>query len=240
MSERVGIGVLCYGNGGEIARNVATVRAHCHLDYALALFDNTESDEVGEWARHHAADAVYVRSPYNVGCSRSRNHLAATFAAMGSRYFIVQDQDVRWVGDAAAAMRATFAAHPKTGVVSWRLAVKQMGNHKWDATGQLSPPESPGMCCMYDMAEVRAGAPPLRGWCPEYFAFRFDSDRCFCAHVKGYGVRIADPGSEPNLVRHDHPHSAVKRYPWMKHEQARSRAIFARRAKQLGFPAFTA
>ena len=238
MSERIGIGVLCYGNAGEVARNVASVRDHCRLDYALAIFDNTESDEVGEWARHHAADVAYVRSPYNVGCSRSRNYLAATFAGMGIRHFIVQDQDVRWTGDAAAAMRAVFARHPKTGIVSWRLAVKQMGSHKWDKTGQLSPPESPGMCCMFDMAELRAGPPPLQGFCPDYFAFRFDTDRCFSAHVKGYGVRIADPDGQPSLVAHDHPHSAVKRYPWMKNEQARSRVIFARRSKALGFPAF--
>lgn len=238
MSERIGIGVLCYGKADEVARNVASVREHCRLDYALAIFDNTENDEVGEWARHHAADATYVRSPYNVGCARSRNHMAALFKAMGIRHFIIEDQDVRWTGDAAAAMRKVFATYPKTGVVSWQLAIKQMGNHKWDKTGQLSPPESPGMCCMFDMKELTDGAPALQGWCPDYFAFRFDTDRCFCAHVKGYGVRIADPDGQAGLVRHEHPHSAVKRYPWMRDERKRSLAIFARRSKQLGFPAF--
>ena len=37
MSERIGIGVLCYGNAGEIARNVASVRDHCRLDYGKVV-----------------------------------------------------------------------------------------------------------------------------------------------------------------------------------------------------------
>lgn len=236
MSERVGIGILCFYGAAEVAVNVASVREHCKQDRVLMLFDNSENDEVGEWARSHAADALYVRSPYNVGCAQSRNRIAATFARMGVRYFIVQDQDVRWVGDAAAAMRAVFARYRKTGVVSWRLAVKQMGNHTWDKTGQLKPPETPGMCCMYDMEELTSGPAGLRGWYPDYLMFRFDTDRCFSAHVKGYGVRIANPNGQADLVRHDHAHGGVKRYPWWREEQARSRAIFARRSKEFGFP----
>ena len=33
MSERMGIGVLCYGQPDEVAQNVATEREHCRLDY---------------------------------------------------------------------------------------------------------------------------------------------------------------------------------------------------------------
>jgi GT2 family glycosyltransferase len=230
MSERIGIGIICYYKPDEIARHVASVREHCRGDYVLMLFDNTENDEVGEWARCHAADAVYVRSPYNVGCSRSRNYIAATFARMGVRYFVIQDQDVRYTGDAPAAMRAVFARYKDTGVVSWYLATKQMsGKHSGyspDDTGAII--ETPGMCCMYSWECVKA----VGGWNPAFFAYRFDSEFCLRARKGGYKVRVVWP--DLDLVRHDHPHQGVKRYPWMHAERQRSKRIFRDEVKRHG------
>jgi len=227
MSERIGIGILCYYGADEVARNVASVREHCKQDYALALFDNSENDEVGEWARSHAADALYVRSPYNVGCSRSRNRLAASFAKMGVRYFIVQDQDVAWVGDAVPPMLEVFQRHPDTGIVGWNLANKTMGTtYPPDGTGVV--PELPGMMNMYSWGCIKA----VGGWDSRMFMYRFDSLFCLMAAKRGYKTRVVVDG--PCAIEHKHPHQGVKRYPWWKEEQRRSQAIFAEEVKRHG------
>jgi GT2 family glycosyltransferase len=242
MSERIGIGIICFYGADEVARNVASVREHCQMDYTLLLFDNSENDEVGEWARGRATDVLYVRSPYNVGCSIARNRIAERFASLGLSHFVIQDQDVRWVGDAAAAMRAVFARHKDTGVVSWHLATRQMSaknsDYKPDATGCI--PETPGMCCMYSMKCVRAivklaerdNCPYCRAWNTRVFMYRFDSLFCGMARKAGFKVRVVWP--DQNLVRHDHPHKGVARYPWMRREQLRSKAIFKDEVKRHG------
>lgn len=230
MSERIGIGIVCFYRPDEIARHVATVREHCTLDYQLALFDNSENDEVGQWARHHAADAQYVRSPYNVGCARARNALAARFIASGIRHFVIQDQDVAWVGDAAADMRAVFARYEDTGIATWQLATRQMsGGHsayKPDETGVIA--ETPGMCCMYSAECVKA----VGGWDPRQLMYRFDTLFCAKARKAGYKTRVVWPDTD--AVRHEHPHSAVNRYPWKAQEQRRSQAMFKAEVERLG------
>jgi len=142
MSERLGIGILCFGAAGDAERAVVSVREHCKADYRILIWDNTENDEVGEWARHHAGDVAYVRAPYNVGCSRARNGIARWFLQRGVKHFVAQDQDVEWVGDAATAMRAVFARYPDTGLASWHLANRQMSgssNHYTpDETGVVT------------------------------------------------------------------------------------------------------
>ena len=188
----------------------------------LMLFDTTENDEVGGWARSHAADALYVRSPYNVGCARSRNWMAARFVKMGVPFFVLQDQDVAWVGDAAAAMRAVFARYPDTGIATWHLATRQMSGsraeYQPDKTGAIA--ETPGMCCMYSADCVKA----VGGWKSSMLMYRFDSLFCGAAAKAGYKTRVVWP--DTNLVRHEHPHHGVQRYPWWRAEQKRSQAIF--------------
>ena len=221
MSERMGIGVICYYSVAEVVASVASVREHCRADYTLMLFDNSEDDEVGEWARHHAADALYVRSPYNVGCARSRNRLAAIAAGIsGMSHLIIQDQDVVWTADAVPPMRAVFARHKDTGIVGWNLANTTMGTpYPPDKTGAI--PELPGMMNMYSVECIKAAG----AWHSGMLMYLFDSLICLKASkLAGYKTRVV-MGS-PCAVEHRHPHRGVKRYPWWRDEQARSRAIF--------------
>jgi len=239
MSEQLGIGILCYYGADEVAANVASVREHCHADHTLMIFDNSENDEVGEWARSHAADALYVRSPYNVGCTRSRNHMVARFASLGLTHFVIQDQDVRWMGDAATAMRAVFDRYPDTGIATWHLLKKQMSPaYQIDETGVV--PEIPGACSMYSMDCIKAviglaqkdGCPDCRAFNTRMFMFLWDTLFALVAGKAGYKTRLVWP--DENLIRHDHPNQGIKRYPWVKEERARSRGIFKEEIQRHG------
>jgi len=242
MSERLGIGILCFYKADEVARAVASVKKHCKADYRILIWDNSENDEVGEWARHHAGDVAYARAPYNVGCSRGRNGIAKWFLQRGVSHFVVQDQDVEWVGDAGSAMRAVFARHPDTGIASWRLANKQMSgkskHYTPDETGVVT--EIPGMCCMYSAACIGAmlrqasadGCEDCRPWNTRMLMYRFDSLFALLAGKAGYKTRVVWPDAD--LVRHNHPHKGVQRHPRWRAEQARSRGIYAAELKKHG------
>jgi len=229
MSERIGIGILCFYGLDDVKTAVASVRRHTQVPYDLLVFDNSEDFEVGEWALDHGDGAAYVRSPYNTGCSRSRNRMCEFFAARGIEHFIVMDQDVEVVADGwAQDMLTVFGKHPDTGIVGWELANRTMGpHHARDATGVVI--ELPGMCNMYSVACMAATG----GFCPEYFAYRFDTDFCLLAGTKGFKTRVVWPDTDK--VRHNHPHQGVGRNPRMGAIRKQSQTIFNRRKKELGF-----
>jgi len=133
-------------------------------------------------------------------------------------------------------MLDVFERYPKdTGCVTWQLAVTTMGSHTWDKTGKLTPPETPGMCCMYSVPALLAGdAPDLRGWCNRYFVYRFDSDVCFSLWSKGFCTRVVTAGA--GRVRHEHPHGGQKRLLGLDTHRAHSRRVFAERGKRYGWP----
>lgn len=227
--NKIGIGILAFYGLDDLKRAVRSVQKHTKLPHALMVFDNSENDEVGEWVRHHAADVAYVRSPFNVGCARSRNEMAMWFGQRGIRHFVVMDQDVEVVGDAwAEDMLRVFVEHPDTGIASWHLAYRQM-SPRYTVGKDGAVPEVPGMCCMYSLDAVKATG----GWHPGYFFYRFDSDFCLHAATKGYKTRFVWP--DMDKVRHNHPHRGVGRHPRKAAIVKASEAIFRRRAKQLGF-----
>ena len=235
MSERIGIAILCYYDLPSVKAGVASVDAHYKGDALKCIMDNSENDEVGEWART-VKGWEYHRFPYNVGCARSRNWFLARCAREGIQHILVQDQDVVWEGDAAAAMLDVFGQYPSdTGCVTWQLAVTTMGSHTWDKTGKLTPSETPGMCCMYSVPALLAGDDPgLKGWCPRYFVYRFDTDVCFALWSKGYWTRVVTHGQ--GLVRHEHPHRGQKRLLELGTHRAHSLRVFAERSKRYGWP----
>lgn len=225
---RVGIGILAYYSLPDVQRAVAGVREHTRLPYDLLIFDNSENFEVGEWARDHATDAVYIRSPYNVGCAVARNRMSEWFARHGHTHFVIMDQDVEPVkGEWAADMLRVFAEHPDTGVVGWQLAIRQMSpDYKPDKTGAVT--ELPGMCNMYSLACVAAAG----GWCERMVMFRFDTLFCQRAGKAGFKTRVVMP--DTNKIRHNHPHNGIKRNPRWREEQARSRKIYREECEKHG------
>ena len=234
-SNRIGIGVLTYMGLGDVQINVPSILEHAQPNCDVFVFDNSENGHIGAWLNAKCPQVTYIKSPENVGCANGRNRMLEWSASRGHQWVLMQDQDVRWAGDAGAAMLAVARHYPDTGCVSWPLAVKQMGNHKWDKTGALDPPETPGMCCLYSVKALTEGDDPgLVAWCPDYHMYRFDTDACFSLSKKGYAVRAVIDG--PSLVRHDHPHTGIKRYPRWREEQRRSLGIFAERAKRYGWP----
>lgn len=234
MSERIGIAVLCFYDRPSVEAHVASIDRHFKGDALRAILDNSENDEVGEWARSQG-HWLYHRFPYNVGCARSRNWFLALCARQGIKHILVQDQDVEWVGDAAAAMLGVFEQYPDTGCVTWQLAVTTMGSHTWDDTGRLTPSETPGMCCMFSVAALLAGDDPeLKGWCPRYHVYRFDSDVCLSLKSKGYWTRVVVNG--PGLVKHNHPHQGQKRLMNLEAHRAHSLHVFAERSAKYHWP----
>ena len=234
-SDQLGVGIISYYGLDDVKRAIASIMANGGDQYHVVIFDNTEDDGVGDWVLDNAPQVKYIHSPQNVGCSRARNRLAEAFAALGIQRFVIQDQDVEWRADVPAIMNKVFDAYPDTGQVTVPLGLKQMGNHKWDATGLLSPPETPGMCCMYRLEAIAAGDDPeLVGFCARYVLYRWDSDFSFSLGSKGYKVRVAPDAK--GAVAHNHPHSGIQRNPNWHQEQLRSMQIFAERSKRYGWP----
>jgi GT2 family glycosyltransferase len=231
VTERVGVAILAFYSLGEVKTAVRSVQAHTMLDSHTLLFDNSENAEVREWMRHHAPSVEYVRSGYNVGCAVARNRIAERMARQGVRHFVVMDQDVEVVEDAwAARMLEVFAKYPDSGIVGWELANRTMGpRHNRDKTGKV--PELPGMCNMYSMDCVVATG----GWCTEYFFYKWDTDFCGCAGLKGFKTRVVNPDGAADGVKHNHPHKGTRRNPRWRDINKRSKAIFDRRYKELGF-----
>lgn len=233
MNE-IGIGILSYYGLDVLQRAIEAYRRYTAMPYKLVVFDNSENWEIGEWLRRSAQDVHLIKSPQNVGCARSRNRLVEWFRSMSITHAVIADQDVCPVAPAwDVDMLDVFAAHPDTAIVGWYLVVKQMGpGYKPDATGMVD--ELPGACNMYALDAVCAGDDPrLRGWWPEYFAYRFDSDMCLSMAKKGYKTRVVWP--DTGKIVHPNPHQGVRRNPRMKAIQQASRKIFARRVEELGF-----
>jgi GT2 family glycosyltransferase len=231
MAERIGVAILAYYALGDLKTAVRSVQEHTQLDYHLMVFDNSEDAEVREWMMHHCPSAEYVRSGYNVGCAVARNRIAERMARQSIRHFVVMDQDVEVVEDAwAARMLAVFARYPDSGIVGWELANRTMGpRHNRDKTGRV--PELPGMCNMYSMECVAAAD----GWCPDYFFYKFDTDFCGCAGLKGFWTRVVNPDGTHDGVRHNHPHRGTKRHPNAATIKRQSQELFKRRHAELGF-----
>ena len=227
----IGIGVLAYYGLPDVQRCLPSIQQHTVNDYHLLLFDNSEDTEIREWVSRQMPEVEYVRSPYNVGCTVSRNRMAARFAQLGVRHFVVLDEDVEVVATAwDAEMLAIFGKYPDTGIVGWELANRSMGpRHARDETGVV--PELPGMCNMYSMGCVRS----VGGWCEEYFFYRWDTDFCLTAATKGYLTRVVNPDGGHDGVAHNHPHRGTARNQRAGQIKRRSQAIFDRRKKELGF-----
>ena len=235
-SEQIGVGIIAYHGLSDVQRALASIEKQAKGKYHVCIWDNSEDDEVEEWCAAKAPWAHCEHSGENIGCANARNRLAEAFAKRGIQRFVIQDQDVEWCCDVPALMGKWLDRYPKTGQVTLPLALKQMGAHKWDTDGLVSPPETPGMCCMYTLEAVAAGDDPdLVGWCPDYFMYRFDTDFSFALGTKGYEVRVAVDGE--HAVKHNHPHSGILRYPRWRNEQARSIRIFAERRQKYGWPA---
>ena len=234
----VGVGIVAFHGLDMVKRAVTSVLKFAKPKYDILVFDNSEDMEVGEWMTSHCSTVGYMKSPKNIGCWNARNRIAEHFAAKGIEHFIIQDQDVEWAGDAVVPMLDVFQHYEDTAVVSWKLALKQMGGgkHKTDKTGALTPSESPGMCCMYSIRTLAAGDDPgLVGWHHGYgLVYRGDSDYCLSMWKKGFKTRVVMEGAP--LVRHAHPHSTMKRLPWLARERAVSSRVFAERRKKYGFP----
>ena len=244
---KTGVAILSFYDLPSVRRGLESVLAHAKAGYEVLLFDNSEDWEIGAWMMAKHPTVPYRRSPYNTGCASARNRIVEHFGSLGCELAIIQDQDVVWEGDAAAPMAEVFRQYPDTGCATWQLAVKTMGNHRWDETGALTPPESPGMCCMFKMAALcddyaRRGKAAghtdaqLMGWYPGYgLCYRFDSDVCFALWTKGYGVRVVLNGS--GLVRHEHPHHGTKRLgARLGVEHAYSQRVFDERTRKYQWP----
>jgi len=249
---KVGIGILAYFDKAEAQRAVEAVLRYAKPNYTVLLFDNGEDAETAEWAMKQTGFR-YLRSPYNTGCGNARNRMADYFASVGCEYFIAQDQDVVWAGDAAAPMLDVFGRYKGTGCVTWKLAVQTMGAQRadrWDATGKLNPPETPGMMCCYSMKAladdtIRRGNgvgrrdADLIGWYPGYgLCYRFDTDVCFALWSKGYDTRVVTQGQ--CMVRHVHPHHGVSKLgKTLPPERAFSDRVLRARSARYGWPWFT-
>lgn len=230
-----GVAILCYYGLDDLKRGVESVLRNVSRETSILVFDNSENFENGEWMLANHPEIAYIRSPYNVGCSNSRNRIAEHFASLALHRFIIQDQDVEWTGDAYTPMNAVFNQYPDTGIVTWPLALVQMAGHRWDATGVCG--ETPGMCCMYSLEALAAGDDPnLVGWCPDIFMHREDTAVAFALGTKGYKTRVVL--DVPDRVAHNHPHAGIQRYPGANAEWQRSDAILRRLSAQYGWPAF--
>ena len=234
---KFGVAILCFYGLASAKTALDSVLAHAKPEYEILLFDNSENWEIGAWMREKHPTVPYRRSPYNTGSWNARNRIVEHFGSLGCERAIIQDQDVVWVGDAVAPMAEVIRRYPDTGCVTWELAVTTMGNHRWDETGALSPPETPGMACMFSIAALAAGNDPdLRGWYPGYgLCYRGDSDVCFSLWSKGYKTRVVLNGT--GMVRHEHPHQGIHRLgSRLATEQAFSLRVFAQRREKYQWP----
>ena len=234
---KIGVGILCFYDTPRLHRALTAYLAHAKPEYELLVFDNSENAENAKWMLAHHPKVRFIRSKKNTGCWNARNRMLEYFASRGCEWMLAQDQDVVWVGDAAAAMADVFRQHKGTGCVTWKVAVETMGNHVWDKTGKVSPPESPGMCCMFSIPALLAGNDPnLIGWYHGYgLCYRGDSDVCFSLWSKGYVTRVVLSGS--CLVRHEHPHKGtLKLGKRLGIEQQFSQAVFNQRSAKYRWP----
>lgn len=237
VPDKLGVGILVFNALSDLQAGMASILAHAKPEYELLVFDNGDDAATPAWMSATHPRVPYIRSFRNTGCWNARNRMLEHFAARGCEFVLLQDQDVRWTGDAAAAMLAVFRKYPDTGCVSWRLATETMGRHSIDETGAVTPPESPGMCCMFALPALLAGKDPdLVAWYHGYgLCYRGDTDVCFSLHSKGYKTRVVQNG--PCLVAHEHPHMGVGRLgPQRSVENAYSAAVFARRCAKYQWP----
>ena len=233
---KVGVGILVFNALDDLKHGLPSVLAHGKPEYEYLVFDNGCDAETPAWLAAQYAQVPHVRSFRNTGCWNARNRMLEHFAARGCEFVLFQDQDVRWRGDAAAVMRATFARYPDTGCVTWKLATGTMGKHRYDATGAVAPPESPGMCCMFSVPALLAGTDPgLIAWHDGYgLCFRGDSDVCFSLWSKGYKTRIV---LGPCLIEHEHPHRGIASLGGrVLAEQTFSERVFQARRRKYGWP----
>jgi len=237
VKGKVGVGILCFNSLPDVQKGLPSVIAHAKPEYELLVFDNGDDLQTPVWMASTHPNVPYTRSYRNTGCGNARNRMLEHFAARGSEYVMFQDMDVRWTGDAAAAMTAVFRKYPDTGCVSWKLATETMGRHKIDATGALLPSESPGMCCMFSVPALLKGKDPdLVGWYRGYgLCYRFDTDVCFSLWSKGFKTRVVMDGK--CLVEHDHPHRGVSTLGHQRIiENAHSARVFQERRKKYQWP----
>jgi len=233
---RLGVGILVRNALTDLREGLASVVTHGGAERELLVFDNGTDAETPAWMAKNHSMVPYIRSFRNTGCWNARNRMLEHFAARGCEFVLFQDQDVRWTGDVAEAMLAVFQQHPDTGCVSWTLATETMGKHAIDATGALSPPESPGMCCMFSVAALLAGADPgLVAWHHGYgLCFLGDTDVCFSLASKGFKTRVV---LGPCLVEHVHPHRGTGALGRQREvEIAYSVRVFRERRKQYKWP----
>lgn len=233
--ETIGIGILAFHGVADLAACLESVMVHTLHPYECVVFDNSEDAEVLTWLMEAAPWVTPMRSPHNVGCARPHNSMLEHFARRGFRHAVILDQDVTLTGPAwDADMLEVFRRYAGSAVVGWHLATKQMSpGYRPDATGRV--PEIPGMCNMYSIEAMLGGVDPnTRGWCPDYFTFRFDTDACYCAAVNSWATRVVWPDTDK--VAHNRPHTGIARHPRFHASQTASRAIFSERAARFGFP----
>lgn len=228
--DQIGVGILAYKGRDDVQRALESIHKHGGQKYFVLVFDNSDDADIEKWIVKAVPWVHYVHSPQNVGCANGRNRMAEIFGQRGIQRFVIQDQDVEWRRDVPALMGKVFDDYPDTGQVTLPLALKQMGGHKWDVTGALTPPETPGMCCMYSLKAVA----DVGGWEESMFMYRFDTLFSLLANHAGYRIRI--PLDADGAVAHNHPHSGIMRYPHWRREQIRSMRIFLEVMKKRGVP----
>lgn len=225
----IGVAIITFQSPEDAAECLKSVLAHTLTTGPIIVWDNSQDFKTGTLLLSELGSVEYVRSPANVGCCISRNHIWERFLALGVTHGVVLDQDVRVTADGwLEDMAAVFEKHPDTGIVSWDCINQQMAHHVPDATGAV--PEMPGACCMYSAACVRA----VGGWESRVLYHRFeDSAFCFEAAAKGFKVRLVHGVQK---IAHPAPGGGTGRNPRNETIKEASNRLYAEMSAQRGWP----
>ena len=233
MTPNIGVAIITYQSPNDAQACLDSVIHHSPEKVPILLWDNSHDARTLVLAiDYEKYDHIkYVRSPGNVGCCVSRNHIFMDAIRKGLSHVCVLDQDVRvtadgWLDD----MLAVFQKYPDTGCVAWKFIADQLqtGGYEMDETG--ATPQVPGACCMWSADAVRA----IGGWYPGAMFYRLeDSDACLRAGLKGFKTRLV---LSENKISHDRPSSGMARNPRDSAIRALSETIFQQRAHQFGYP----
>ena len=230
MTPSIGVAIITYQSPDDAKACVDSVIDHSPEETPILVWDNSQDARTLTALRDYG-QIEYVRSPGNVGCCCSRNHIVEWVIRKGLSHVCVLDQDVTATADGwLADLLAPFEQYPDTGITSYECIPKQLmtGGFDCDETGVT--PQVPGACCMISVACVRA----VNGWAREFMFYRGeDSDFCLRAGLAGFRTRLVRGVQKTAHPTHS---SGMSKNPRCAAIQAVSEAIFQQRARAINFP----
>jgi len=238
------IGILAYGGVHDLIRCMLHIQRSTFVPFECCIFDNTEDNRTNVKAVQEFGDQRFtvIDSPYNVGCSVSRNRVFDHFREKYSdlKYFAFLDQDVLVHDGWASDMIHVMEHYPKAGIVAWPQA--NIGNVPTMPDGLVSMVSS---CCNMHRAAALIDVIDMFGfaWDERFFFYRFDSLFAQRNNQAGWRTYLCLRYFLPKVpwlkqvggISHPAPNSGIKRNPKWREIRATSDRLYRQIKKDEGW-----